>query len=175
MAETPEPLDFYLDVDDTYEPEQLPTGTVKMGGTEYRVHCPKDSLPMLLSRIQNRTTAGELPLEEQERLIRDLVAAVFEPDDADHIMERVISPYEPTFSIAFLVHTVERVYHAYAPLMDEQYEELGMQNPVKKPQDRLPPASKKQNQPKTAPARKTKAPAKKTTKASARRSPATQA
>lgn len=129
-------LDFYLDADDTYEAREMPTGIVKMGGKEYTVRCPKDSLPMLLNRLGTEVGKAE-DLGAQEELIRQLVAASFEPDDVDEILARVVSPYERTLTVAFLVDTVQRVYEAYAPMLNEGYEEMGVESPLKKkPQDR---------------------------------------
>ncbi|MEV6400566.1 hypothetical protein AB0M39_38295 [Streptomyces sp. NPDC051907] len=158
MAETAQ-FDFYLDADDEYQPEQLPTGVVKMGGKEYVVRCPKDSLPMLLGRIQARAQEAEDPAL-QEEVITQLVAACFDPDDTADIVERVISPYDRHLSIAFLVDTVQRVYKQYAPLLDKGYEELGIENPIKQPEDRKP--SSKKPGARKAVAKKTTAAAKKT-------------
>jgi hypothetical protein len=141
---TPPVFDFYLDADDQYQPKQLPTGTVKMGGKEYTVHCPKDSLPMLLGRIDAQARAAKEPAE-QEEIIRSLVAACFDPDDATDIINRVVSPYERLFSVAFLVDVVQKVYQQYGPLLDAEYAELGIENPVKQPTDR--PASSKTGRP----------------------------
>jgi len=146
-------LDFYIDADDAYEPKKLPTGVVKMGGQEYTVRCPKDSLPILLGRIEQRARDAR-DIAAQEEIIRQLLAACFEPDDVPAIMERVISPYERGLSIAFLVDTVQRVYEKYAPFLDKEYEELGVENPMKKPTDRLP-SSKKPSRRKAVAAKKT--------------------
>lgn len=153
MAEAaPSELDFYIDADDAYEPRRLPTGVVKMGGTKYMVRCPKDSLPILLGRIERR--AKEAPdAAAQEEIITQLLSACFEQEDVPKIVERVISPYERQLSIAFLVDTVQRVYQKYAPFLDREYEELGIENPVKQPQDRLP-SSKKPKRPKAVAAKK---------------------
>lgn len=156
----PKNLDFYLDADDAYKPLDLPTGIVKMGGKEYTVRCPKDSLPMLLSRIESQAQQEGQDLAIQEELISKLVAACFEPDDTAEIVERVISPYDRTLSIAFLVDTVQRVYKQYAPYLDAAYDELGLENPVKQPQDRK--TSKKPGARKAVAAKKTAAPAKRT-------------
>lgn len=153
-------FDFYIDADDAYEPEQLPTGVVKMGGKEYTVRCPKDSLPMLLGRIQNKARDTE-DLAVQEEMISQLVAACFGPEDAEEIVERIVSPYEHAFSLAFLMDTVQRVYKQYEPLLDKNYEELGMENPVKQPGDRKPSSKK--------PGAKKAAPRKATAKAAPRR------
>ncbi|MFE2934958.1 hypothetical protein [Streptomyces sp. NPDC059278] len=134
-------FDFYIDADDEYQPKQLPKGVVKMGGKKYPVRCPKDSIPMLLGRIQNKAHDEE-DLSVQEEMISQLVAACFEPEDAEEIVERIISPYEHSFSVAFLMDTVQRVYKQYEPLLDKDYEELGMENPVKQPGDRKPSSKK---------------------------------
>jgi hypothetical protein len=159
-------LDFYIDADDAYTPAAMPKGVVKMGGVEYSVRCPKDSLPMLLGRIEAQ--AEELKTAAAyEDVVRQVAAAVFEPEDTDSILERVIDPAERLLSVAFLIDTVRRVYEAYGPYMDKAYEELGLENPVKKagakqPQDRQ--TSRKPGAKKAA-ARKTTA---KKTAASAR-------
>lgn len=163
MAESIE-LDFYLDADDSYAPRKLPQGIVKMGGVEYSVRCPKDSLPIMLGRIERRAHESKDPAE-QEEIIRRLLEACFEEKDVPEILERVISPQERSFSIAFLVDTVQRVYQQYAAVLDEQYEELGVKNPVKQPADRLP--SSRKQRPKALPSAK-KTAAKKT----ARKTPA---
>lgn len=152
-------LDFYIDADDAYTPAQMPQGVVKMGGTEYAVRCPKDSLPILLGRIEER--AAELKTAAAyEDVVRQLTAAVFEPEDVDAILERVVDPAERQLSVAFLIDTVRRVYEAYGPYLDKAYEELGLENPVKKtgprqPTDRQP--SRKTAAKKAAPAKKTAA------------------
>ena len=161
MAEAPDALTFYIDADDAYTPAEMPQGVVKMGGVEYSVRCPKDSLPMLLGRIEAQ--AAELKTAAAyEDVVRQLAAAVFEPDDVEAILERVVDQNERTLSVAFLMDTVRRVYEAYGPHLDKAYEELGLENPVKKtgpktPQDRKPSSRK-------PPAKKAakKAPAKKT-------------
>lgn len=165
MAAAPE-FDFYLDADEAYEPAQLPSGKVKMGGKEYVVRCPKDSLPMLLGRIQTRVDEAESPAV-QEEIITNLVAACFEPEDTADIVERVVDPHDRVLSIAFLVDTVKRVYEQYAPFLDKNYEELGIENPVKQPQDRKPSSKKPRAAKAAAPAKK--AAAKKT---AAKRQPA---
>jgi hypothetical protein len=158
VATTPDALEFYIDADDAYTPAEMPTGVVKMGGQEYTVRCPKDSLPMLIGRIeaqaQDLKTAAAY-----EGVVRQLAAAVFEPDDVEAILERVIDPAERQLSVAFLMDTVRRVYEAYGPYLDKAYEELGLENPVKKtgprqPQDRQ--TSRKPGAKKAAPKRAAK-------------------
>lgn len=138
MAENPE-FDFYIDADDAYEPIKMPQGVVKMGGREYQVRCPKDSLPMLLQRIQAKAEAGE---GGEEEVIGQLIAACFEQEDTEDILERIVDPHDRVLSVAFLMDTVRRVYEQYAPLLDKGYEELGIENPVKQPQDRKPSSKK---------------------------------
>lgn len=157
MAE-PE-LEFYIDADDAYTPAQLPNGAVKMGGQDYAVRCPKDSLPMLLGRIEAK--AGELKTAAAyEDVVRQLASAVFEPEDVEAILERVIDPAERQLSVAFLMDTVRRVYEAYGPYLDKAYEEMGLENPVKKTGPKQPtdrPTSRKPGARKAAPAKKTAA------------------
>lgn len=148
MAEAPAPddLTFYIDADDAYEPAAMPTGVVKMGGQEYKVRCPKDSLPMLIGRIEAQAADLKTPAA-YEGVVRQLAAATFEPEDVELILERVIDPAEHQLSVAFLMDTVRRVYEAYGPYLDKAYEELGLENPVKKtgpkqPQDRKPSSRK---------------------------------
>ena len=163
MAEALDALEFYIDADDAYTPQEMPKGTVKMGGVDYPVRCPKDSLPMLIGRIEAK--AAELKTAAAyEDVIRQLAAAVFEEADVEAILERIVDPSERQLSVAFLMDTVRRVYEAYGPHLDKAYEELGLENPVKKtgpkaPQDRKP-SSRKPPARKAAPAKKT--PAKKT-------------
>lgn len=147
MAEAPDALEFYIDADDAYTPAEMPSGVVKMGGQEYKVRCPKDSLPMLLGRIEAQ--AEELKTAAAyEDVVRKLAAAVFEPEDVEAILERVVDQGERLMSVAFLMDTVRRVYEAYGPYLDKAYEELGLENPVKKtggpkqPQDRKPSSKK---------------------------------
>lgn len=170
MAQAPDALEFYIDADDAYEPAAMPSGVVKMGGTEYSVRCPKDSLPMLIGRIEAQ--ASELKTAAAyEDVVRQLASAVFESDDVETILERVVDPTEQALSVAFLMDTVRRVYEAYGPYLDKAYEELGLENPVKKtgvkaPQDRKPSSRK-------PPAKKAaKAPAKKAATGPARRAAA---
>jgi hypothetical protein len=162
VAEAPA-LDFYIDADDAYTPAAMPKGVVKMGGNEYEVRCPKDSLPMLIGRIEAKAEELKTPAAYED-VVRQMASAVFEPDDVELILERVIDPAERGLSVAFLIDTVRRVYEAYGPYMDKAYEELGLENPVKKtgprkPQDRQAtskPAAKKTTSRKPA-ARKTAA------------------
>lgn len=151
-----EQFDFYLDADDEYTPQHLPTGRVKMGGQEYTVRCPKDSLPMLLGRIQAQAQEAE-DTGLQEDVIVQLVSACFEQEDVADIIERIVSPHDRQFTIAFLLDTVQRVYAKYAPLLEKGYEELGIENPIKQPEDHK--ASSKKPGAKKAVA---KAPAKRT-------------
>ncbi len=139
----PEGFDFVLDADETYEPKKLPRGIVKMGGRDYEVRCPKDSLPMLLNRIRRDAEGENADAVDQEEIIRKLIAACFDPQDTEDIVERIVSPYDHQLSVAFLVDTVKRVYEKYESVMDEQYEELGIQNPLKQPQDHKKPAARK--------------------------------
>lgn len=148
-------LDFFIDADDAYTPAELPQGVVLMGGKQYPVRCPKDSLPMLLGRIEEQAKDIK-EIAAYEDIVRNLAAAVFTKEDTDEILERVVSPYEERVSVAFLISTVRKVYEAYAPYLDQGYEELGLENPVKQPQDRKP-SSKKPGAKKAAPARKTAA------------------
>lgn len=139
-------LDFYIDADDAYTPAAMPNGVVKMGGTEYSVRCPKDSLPMLLGRIEAK--ADELKTAAAyEGVVRQLASAVFEPDDVTAILERVIDPAERQLSVAFLMDTVRRVYEAYGPHLDRAYEELGLENPVKKTGPKQPADRKTSKKP----------------------------
>lgn len=140
--------DFFIDVDDSYNPRELPEGRVRMGGKEYRVRCPKDSLPILLRRYEKDAEGKE------EEIMRTVLASAFDPDDVQEIMERVLDPYERIIGVKFVMHTVQEVYKAYEPMMDEDYQEMGLENPMKlggakKPQDRLP--SSKKQRPKAAP------------------------
>jgi hypothetical protein len=154
----PAALDFYIDADDAYTPAEMPQGVVKMGGVEYSVRCPKDSLPMLLGRIEAR--AEELKTAAAyEDVVRQLAAAVFEPEDVDAILERVVDPAERQLSVAFLIDTVRRVYEAYGPHLDKAYEELGLENPVKKTGPKQPTDRKTSRKPgaKKAAAKKTTA------------------
>ncbi|MFC4328376.1 hypothetical protein ACFPC0_11110 [Streptomyces andamanensis] len=142
MNDVAEALDFYIDADDAYTPAKLPQGAVKMGGEKYPVRCPKDSLPILLGRIESR--APEIKSAEgYEDVIRQICAAVFTSEDTEKIIERIISPYEEKLSIAFLLDTVRRVYEKYGPYLDQAYEELGLENPTKQPTDRKAPTSKR--------------------------------
>lgn len=160
--EAAEDLTFYIDADDAYTPQEMPTGVVKMGGQEYPVRCPKDSLPMLIGRIEEQ--ASELKTAAAyEDVVRQLAAAVFDSDDVEAILERVVDQSERQLSVAFLMDTVRRVYEAYGPYLDKAYEELGLENPVKKtgapkqPQDRKPsskPAAKKATPARKAPAKR---------------------
>lgn len=152
-------LDFFIDADDEYTPADMPKGSVKMGGATYPVRCPKDSLPMLLGRIEEQAKEIKEP-SQYEDIVRKLASAVFSAEDTDEILERVVDPAEGALSVAFLMSTVRRVYQAYEPYLNQSYEELGLENPVKQPQDRKP-SSKKPGAKKVA----RKAPAKKTTAA----------
>lgn len=120
--------EFVLDADTGYDAEELPPVSIRVDGTVYVVHCPKDSLPVLMGRLQSQDIAAD-PLGPSH-LVRQILLAVFEEEDADELMERLVDMRERKVTLAYLIHVVGMVAEHYREDMEAHYAEMGMENPV---------------------------------------------
>ena len=130
--------EFVINADDGYEEADLPSVTVRIAGKEYTAYCPKDSLPITLSRLQEQLLeTGDVSLHE--KAFRQLLSAVFDKDDTEELLDRLLDLGEHKVTIAYLTHTIGLIQQHYAPLLEQHYEEMGVATPgIKQPTDRQP-------------------------------------
>lgn len=149
--------DFVLDADTGYDRKELPTVSIRVDGKLYTAHCPKDSLPVLMARLQNQEQIGDDP-GLPEHLVRQILLSIFDEEDADELMDRLLDMAERKVTMAYVVHVVRLVADHYETDLEAQYAEMGVTNPLRKEE----PANREaRRHPVKAPAAK-KAPAKKT-------------
>lgn len=121
--------EFILDADTGYDVDELPPVPIRVDGTVYEARCPKDSLPVLMARLQDRETL-EKDLGRAEHLVRQVLLAIFSEEDADELMERLLDMAERRVTLAYVIHIVQMVAAHYETDLEAQYEEMGMNNPL---------------------------------------------
>lgn len=121
--------EFILDADTGYDVDELPPVNIRVDGTVYEARCPKDSLPVLMARLQDRETL-EKDLSRAEHLVRQVLLAIFSEEDADELMERLLDMAERRVTLAYVIHIVQMVAAHYETDLEAQYEEMGMNNPL---------------------------------------------
>lgn len=141
--------DFVLDADTGYDRSELPTVPIKVDGTLYTAHCPKDSLPVLMARLNNAEQIKDDP-GLPEHLVHQILLSIFDQEDADELMERLLDMAEKKVTLAYVIHVVRLVADHYETDLEQQYAEMGVDNPLRK---EAAPANRA--------ARRAKAPAKK--------------
>jgi hypothetical protein len=150
--------EFVLDADTGYDRDELPPVPIRVDGKVYEAHCPKDSLPVLMARLQNREQIEEDP-GMPEHLVRQILLSIFEEADAEELMDRLLDMAERKVTLAYVIHVVRLVADHYETDLEQQYSEMGMNNPLAKQE--AEPANREQRRALAkAPAKK--APAKKT-------------
>lgn len=132
------PVDVVLDADDGWTQDELPPVNVRIDGDVYTAHCPKDGLPLLLARLQAQ--AQEDPSTLEHLLVRTL-EAVFEPEVAETLVERLVDMSDRKVTLAYILHVIGKVNDHYAPELEKQYAEMGVKpnRNVREPQDRAAP------------------------------------
>ena len=121
--------EFVLDADTSYDREELPSVPVKVDGKVYIAHCPKDSLPVLMARLNDAQQIKDDP-SLPEHLVRQILLSVFDPDDADELIERLLDMAERKVTLAYVIHVVRLVANHYQDDLEAQYAEMGMDNPL---------------------------------------------
>lgn len=163
--------DFVLDADTGYDREELPPVPIRVDGTVYEAHCPKDSLPVLMARLQNRENLEEDP-GLPEHLVHQILLSIFSREDADELMERLLDMAERKVTLAYVIHVVRLVADHYETDLEEHYSDMGVQNPLSKkaePANRAERRALDKAPAKKAPAKKTVAKKTAAKKAAARR------
>jgi len=127
--------DFVLDADTGYDPDELPPIAVKVDGREYTAYPPKDSLPILLSRLSDVETLERDPAAQQD-LIRQILLSVFDSATTLLLLDRLMDMSDRKFSLRYVLHVVNLVGDHYRPLMQEHYEAMGVDNPLGTPANR---------------------------------------
>jgi len=122
--------EFVLDADTSYDREELPSVPVRIDGKVYTAHCPKDSLPVLMARLQDRDQIAEDP-SMPEHLVSQILLSVFDPEDAEELMERLLDMGERKVTLAYVIHVVRLVANHYEADLEAQYSEMGMDNPLR--------------------------------------------
>jgi hypothetical protein len=94
-----------------------------------------------------------------EHLVRQILLSIFEEADAEELMDRLLDMAERKVTLAYVIHVVRLVADHYETDLEQQYSEMGMNNPLAKQE--AEPANREQRRALAkAPAKK--APAKKT-------------
>lgn len=122
--------EFVLDADTSYDRQELPPVPVRIDGKVYTAHCPKDSLPVLMARLQDREQIADDPTMP-EHLVSQILLSVFDKDDADELMERLLDMGERKVTLAYVIHVVRLVANHYEADLEQQYTEMGMDNPLR--------------------------------------------
>lgn len=146
--------DFFLDADTGYDREELPPVNIKVDGQVYQAHCPKDSLPVLMARLQNREQMTEDP-GLPEHLVKQILLSIFSDEDAEELMDRLLDMSERKVTLAYVVHIVRLVADHYETDLEQQYAEMGVSNPLRK--EEVPANRATRRQQNKAPAKKTAA------------------
>lgn len=147
--------DFVLDADTGYDREEQPPVTVRVDGTVYEAHCPKDSLPVLMSRLQNRDYIEQDP-GLPEHLVHQILLSVFSEEDATELMNRLMDMADSKVTLAYVVYVVHLVASHYEQELDDQYSEMGVKNPLGKQEEEPANRAERRTQ-KRSPAKKTAA------------------
>lgn len=147
--------EFILDADTGYDPQELPPVPVRVDGKVYQARCPKDSLPVLMARLQNSEDIAQ-NLGQAEHLVHQILLSIFDDDDARELMDRLLDMSERRVTLAYVIHVVNLVAGHYETDLNAQYDEMGMSNPLAPAE--VEPANREQRRALTkAPARKTAA------------------
>lgn len=147
--------EFVLDADTGYDRNELPTVPVLVDGERYTAHCPKDSLPVLMARLNDAEQIKEDP-GLPEHLVRQILLSIFDEEDADELMERLLDMAERKVTLAYVIHVVRLVADHYKTDMDQQYAEMGVPNPLRAEEEPANRAARRATK-KTVPAKKTAA------------------
>lgn len=123
--------DFVLDADTGYDRNELPTVPIRVDGKVYTAHCPKDSLPVLMARLQNREQLEDDP-GLPEHLVQQILLSIFDQEDADELMDRLLDMAERKVTMAYVVHVVRLVADHYETDLEQQYADMGVTNPLRK-------------------------------------------
>jgi hypothetical protein len=122
--------EFMLDADTSYDREELPSVPIKVDGTVYDAHCPKDSLPVLMARLQSRDQIANDP-GLPEHLVHQILLSIFNEDDAKELLDRLLDMAERKVTLAYVIHVVRLVADHYEKDLEEQYADMGMDNPLR--------------------------------------------
>mgnify|MGYP003575453326 CR=1 FL=1 len=121
--------DFVLDADTSYDRDELPTVPIRVDGKVYEAHCPKDSLPVLMARLNDAQQIKDDP-SLPEHLVRQILLSVFDQADADELVERLLDMAERKVTLAYVIHVVRLVADHYQADLEAQYADMGMENPL---------------------------------------------
>lgn len=121
--------EFVLDADTGYTPNTLDSITVRIDGEEYTAYPPKDSLPILMARL-NDTDELERDPNAQQELVLQILLSIFEEETAEFLLERLMDMRDRKFTLGYVLHIVGLVGDHYRPLMDEHYADMGVSNPL---------------------------------------------
>lgn len=146
--------EFVLDADTGYDRNELPTVPIRLDGKVYTAHCPKDSLPVLMARLQNREQIEEDP-GLPEHLVHQILLSIFDEEDADELMARLLDMAERKVTLAYVIHVVRLVADHYETDLEQQYADMGVPNPLRK--EPAPANRQERRAAKKAPAKKTAA------------------
>jgi hypothetical protein len=148
--------DFVLDADTGYDRNELPTVPIRVDGKVYTAHCPKDSLPVLMARLNDAEQIKADP-GMPEHLVSQILLSIFDQDDADELMARLLDMGERKVTLAYVIHVVRLVADHYETDLEAQYAEMGVDNPLRREEvpanraaRRAKPAAKKTAAKKTA-------------------------
>ena len=120
--------DFVLDADTGYDPKELPPVPVRIDGVVYTAHAPKDSFPILLSRLSDPALLEDP--EGQQGVVHQVLLSTFDEETSEAILERLLDMSDRRFTLAYLIHVINKIAEHYRPAMDEQYAEMGVTNPM---------------------------------------------
>lgn len=123
--------EFVLDADTGYDRNELPTVSIRVDGEVYTAHCPKDSLPVLMARLQDAEQIKADP-GLPEHLVRQILLSIFDEEDADELMARLLDMAERKVTLAYVIHVVRLVADHYETDLNQQYAEMGVPNPLRK-------------------------------------------
>lgn len=121
--------EFILDADTGYDPQELPPVSIRIDGKVYQARCPKDSLPVLMARLQN-TDQLKKDLSGAETLVHQILLSIFDEEDAQELMDRLLDMAEKKVTLAYVIHVVGKVAEHYETDLEAQYTEMGMSNPL---------------------------------------------
>jgi len=123
--------DFVLDADTGYDRNELPTVPIRVDGKVYTAHCPKDSLPVLMARLNDAEQIKADP-GMPEHLVSQILLSIFDQDDADELMTRLLDMGERKVTLAYVIHVVRLVADHYETDLEAQYAEMGVDNPLRR-------------------------------------------
>lgn len=149
--------EFILDADTAYDHTEQPPVPIRVDGKVYQAYCPKDSLPLLMARLQDEEEIAADPGLPKE-LVHQILLSTFDEEDAAEILARLLDMSEKKITLAYVMHIVGLIADHYKTELDEHYQEMGVHNPLRKA---APPANRQarraEPQDRKSPARKTAA------------------